>query len=138
MYKQDLAFNNPHELICHKTQPTNFTKKNIHPLVYQEKLLNIPEKYPNYSHIYTDSSKDSNRSVCRAVFNDKATKKYLPKEVSIFTKTCAIELTFNIVLISNSKRFIIHSDSFSVLLFIKNRKLEYPLIIKQIKLHEPY
>ena len=36
------------------------TKKNTHPLIYQEKLSNIPEKkYLNYSHIYTNGSKEN-------------------------------------------------------------------------------
>ena len=33
---------------------TKLLQKDIHPLIYQEKLSNINEKFPNYSHTYTD------------------------------------------------------------------------------------
>ena len=63
---------------------TKLTKKNIHSLIYQEKV-NIQENYPNYSNINTYSSKDINRTGCGAVFNKEISKKCLPKEASIFT-----------------------------------------------------
>ena len=111
---------------------TKFIKKNTH---YQEKLFNIQEKYSNYSQIYTDGSQDRNRTRCGAVFNSKTRKRCLPKEAFIFTtKTCALELAFDIVWTSNSKRFVIHSDSFSVLLSIKNWKLDNLLIIKLLNI----
>ena len=82
------------------------------------------KRYPNYFHIYTDGQKHGNRTGCRA------TKKRLPQESSIFTaETFAIELVLNIVSTSNAKRFIIHSDSFSVLSLIKNKKVDNPPII---------
>ena len=61
------------------------TKKNTHDLIYQEKLSNIQEKYPNYSHFCRDGPKDSKKIGFRAVFKNKICKKCLPKEASIST-----------------------------------------------------
>ena len=57
-----------------KYPPNYLTKK---------KPFNIREKYPNYSHIYTDGSKDSNKTGCGAVFSKKKMKKCLPNESSV-------------------------------------------------------
>lgn len=50
---------------------------------------------------------------------------------SIFTaKACAIELTLNIISSDKLNRFVIFSDSLSVLISVKNKRLENPLIVK--------
>ena len=51
-------------------------------------------------------------------------------ESSIFTaEACAIDLSLNIISKEKHKKFIIFSDSLSVLLSLNNKKLEHPLII---------
>ena len=58
-------------------------------------------------------------------------KKCLPNEASIFTaEICAINLALQIVDTSNIKKFIIHSDSISVLQSIKNANQNNHLIVK--------
>ena len=42
-------------------------KNKTHPLIYQEKLNNIQEIYPNYQHIYTDGSKSNFRTGCSEI-----------------------------------------------------------------------
>ena len=113
------------------------SKKKTHPLTYQEKLYNIHKNYPNYLHIYTDGSKDNQGTGCGAVLNNKTMKQSLPKEASIFSaEICAIYLALKIISANKSKKFIIHSDSISVLHSIKNKKLDNPLIVKLLnKLH---
>ena len=106
-------------------------KNKTHPLTYQENFFNIHEKYQNYSYIYTDGSKDSNRTRFGAVLNKKMMKKCLPNEASIFTtEICAINLVLQIVDTNNIKKFVIHSDSISVLQSIKNANQNKPLIVK--------
>ena len=106
------------------------SKKKTHPLIYQEKLHNIQDNLPNYLHIYTDSSKDNYGTGCGAVLNDKTMKQSLPKEASIFTaEICAINLALKIISNNKAKKFIIYSDSMSVLHSIKNQKLDNPLIV---------
>ena len=52
-------------------------------------------------------------------------------ESSIFTAEArAIHLAFNIISKSKHKKFIIFSDSLSVLLSLSNKKFENPLIIE--------
>ena len=113
------------------------SKKKTPPLIYQEKLHSIQDNLPNYLHIYTDGSKDNNGTGCGAVLNDKTMKQSLPKEASIFTaEICAINLALKIISNKKAKKFIIYSDSISVLHSIKNQKLDNPLIVNLLnKLH---
>ena len=61
----------------------------------------------------------------------KSWKKCLPKEASIFSvEICAINLALKQVSTSNKEKFIIHSDSISVLQSLKNTKLDNPFIVK--------
>ena len=49
---------------------------------------------------------------------------------SIFTAdVCTIDLTLNIISRNKHNKFIIFSDSLSVLTSLKNKKLENPLIV---------
>ena len=106
-------------------------KNKTHPLIYQEKLNNIQEIYPNYQHIYTDGSKSNFGTGCGAVLHKKSLKKCLPKEASIFSaEIYAINLALGLISTSNSKKFIIHSNSISVLQSLKYTKWENPLIVK--------
>ena len=100
-------------------------KNKTHPLIYQEKLNNIQETYPNYQRIYTDGSKSNFGTGCGAVLHKKSLKKFLPKEASIFSSEIyVINLALDLISTSNSKKFIIPLDSISVL------QLENPLIVK--------
>ena len=57
--------------------------------------------------------------------------KALLMESSIFTtEVCAIDLALDIISKDKPKKFMIFSDSMSVLLSLNNKKLEHPLIIK--------
>ena len=121
----ELSFTNIHHSISLSSPPSlskqpvvildliKLIKRNTNSLIYQKKLFNIHERYSNYSHIYTDDSKNYNRSGCGAINKNKTAKKCLLKESFIFTaETCGIKLAPNIVETSDSKRFIIHSDCF--------------------------
>ena len=59
---------------------------------------------------------------CAAVLNKTVLKKALPMESSIFTAEArAIDLALNIISKSKNKKFIIFSDSLSVLLSLRNK-----------------
>ena len=108
-------------------------KTKTHPFTYQEKHQNILQQHPNYLCIYTDGSKDYHKTACAAVLNKIIKTKALPMESSIFTaEACALD----IILKEKHKKFIIFSDSLSVLLSLNNKKLVHPLIIKLLcRLH---
>ena len=106
-------------------------KNKTHPLIYQDNLNNIQEIFPNYQHIHTDGSKSNFGTGCGAVLHKKSLKKCLLKESSIFSaEIYAINLALDLISTSNSKKFIIHSDSISVLQSLKYTKLGNPQIVK--------
>ena len=99
-------------------------KTKTHPFTYQEKHQNILQQHPDYLCIYTDGSKDYNKTVCAAVLNKIIKTKALPMDSSIFTaEACAIDLALNIISKEKHKKFIIFSDSLSV---IKQQKTRAP------------
>ena len=112
-------------------------KTKTHPFTYQEKHQNIFQQYPDYLCIYTDGSKDHNKTACAAVLNKIIKTKALPMDSSIFiAEACAIDLALDIISKEKHKKFIIFSDSLSVLLSLNNKKLEHPLIVKLLcRLH---
>ena len=82
-------------------------------------------------HVFIDGSKDHSRTACAAVLNKIIHKKSLPMESSIFTaEVCAIDLVLNIIYRDKHNKFIVFSDSLSVLTSLKDKKLENPLIVK--------
>ena len=46
---------------------TDISKKETQPAVFMEKYNTIKENFTNYTHIYTDGSKDGNRVGCAAI-----------------------------------------------------------------------
>ena len=139
----DISFTSIHDTIHLSSPPwllkqpvfildlNKLPKNKTHPLIYQEKLNNIQEIYPNYQHIYTDGSKSNFGTGCGTVLHKKSLKKCLPKEASRFSAEIdGINLALDLISTSNSKKFIIHSDSISVLQSLKYTKLENPLIVK--------
>ena len=138
-----IPLNNIHEGIFPQTPPwiiktpevilelNEHSKTKTHPSTYQEKFYNILQHHPNHLYVFMDGSKDNGRAVCAAVLNKIVLKKALPRESSIFTAEAhAIDLALNIISKSKSKQFIIFSDSLSVLLSLRNKKFQNPLIIK--------
>lgn len=119
-----------------KTPNVNLSLKELqkaktHPSIYQEEIYNILKKYPKHHRIYTDGSKDKERTACAAVSNIKTLKKALPSESSIFSaEAYAINLALEIIHNSSYQKFIILSDSRSVLESLKNKRLENPLIVR--------
>ena len=78
-----------------------------------------------------DGSKDNGRAACAAVLNKTVLKRALPRENSIITvEARAIDQALNIISKSKHKKFMIFSNSLSVLLSLRNKKFQNPLIIK--------
>ena len=98
---------------------------------YLEKFHAILLYYPDHQYIFTDGSKDNNKTACAAILNKTIHKKALPMKSTIFTaEVCAIDLALNIISRDKHNKFIIFSDSLSVLTLLKNKKLENSLIVK--------
>ena len=94
-----------------------------HPITYQEKFHHILQHRPDLLHVFTDGSKDNDKTARAAVLNKTIIEKALPTETSIFTAEArAIDLALDIFSKSKYKKFIIFSDSLSVLLSLSNKK----------------
>ena len=77
--------------------------KAIHPSTYQDNFHNIPEHHNNHFYIFTDGSKNNNKTACVAILNKKFTRKALPKESFLFLAE-AMVLTLHIISESNHKK----------------------------------
>ena len=97
-------------------------KTKTHPITYQEKFHGIL-----HHHVFTDGSMDNDKTACAAVLNKIIIKKALPTESSIFTAEARpTELALDIILKSKHKKFIIFTDSLSVLQSLSNKNLRTP------------
>ena len=112
-------------------QLNKLPKTKTHPSTYLEKFHAILLHHPDHHYIFTDGSKDSNKTACATVLNKTIHKKALPMENSIFTaEVRAIYLALNIISRDKHNKLIIFSDLLSVLTSLRNKKLENPLIVK--------
>ena len=134
LQESKIPLNNTHESTFPQTPPwiiktpkvilelNEHCKTKTHPSTYQEKFNNILQHHPNHLYVFMDGSKDNNKAACAAVLNKTILKKALLMESSIFTaEASAIDLALNIILKSKHKKFIIFSDSISVLLSLRNK-----------------
>ena len=112
-------------------QLNKLRKTKTHPSSYLEKFHSILLHHPDHQYIFTNGSKDNNKTACAAVLNKTIHKKALPMKSSIFTaEVCVIDLARNIISWDKHNKFIIFFDLFSVLTSLRNKKLENPLIVK--------
>ena len=112
-------------------QLNKFHTTKTHPRSYLENFHTILLHHPDHQYLFTNGSKDNNKTAGAAVLNETIHKKTLPMKSSIFTaEVCAIDLAFNIISRDKYNKFIIFFDSLSVLTSLKNKKLENPLIVK--------
>ena len=108
----------------------NINKKSTtNPLFYQTKFLEIKSQYKDYISIYTDGSKQDNKVGCASVHKQETAKIRLPDHSSIFSAE-AIALNIALCSIQNNinKKFIVFSDSMSVLQTLKQPDHPNPLI----------
>ena len=134
LQESKIPLNNIHESTFPQTLPwiikiskvilevNEHSKTRTHPSTYQEKFNNILQHHPNHLYVFMDGSKYNNKAACAAVLNKTILRKALPMESSIFTAEArAIDLALNIILNIKHKKFIIFSDSFSILLSLRNK-----------------
>ena len=143
LQESKIPLNDIHEGIFPQTPPwiiktpkvilelNEHSKTKTHPSTYQEKFYNILQHHPDHLYVFTDRSKDNGRAACAAVLNKTVLRAFPWKSFLIFTvEALAIDLALNIILKGKHKKFIIFSDSLSVLLLLRNKKFQNPLIVK--------
>ena len=93
-----------------------------HPITFQENFLNTQKTFPDHHHMYTDGSKQGMKVGCAAVCQNQELLKRLPNEFSIYSaEVIAIDLAKNIIVNHKSSKFIIYSDSKSVLQALQSK-----------------
>ena len=109
-----------------KLNLTKLSKTKTHPITFQENLLNIQNNFPDHHHIYTDGSKQEMKVGWAAVFQNQELLKRLPNSAEVI----AIDLAMNIIANHKSSKFIIYSDSKSVLQALQTKDSSTPLITR--------
>ena len=108
-----------------------FHKNKTHPLIFQEKLEKVKEKYPKHLHIFTDGSKVDKITGCATIHKGKIFQKHLPNDTSIFSaEACAINMALDLISESRNNKFIIFSDPLLALESLKDKKFDHSLIIR--------
>ena len=113
-------------------------KKSCTPYQFQQEFRSLVESsYTDYNKIFTDGSKTSAGCGC-AYFVDInppiTVRKRLPPTCGIFNaELYAILLAIKYILKSNLNNFVIFTDSYSALQFLKNPKLDHWIKILIIK-----
>ena len=116
---------------------TSLKKSETNPEIFKSKYNEIKSIYTDYFPIYTDGSKDDSKVGCAAISRLHSSKLRLPNNATIFSAEAkAIDLALKFISEYSADKYIIFSDSLSVLQSIKNRRMENPLIQNiLLKLH---
>ena len=111
-------------------------KSSTNSLEFRSKFLELRSQYPDHFAIFTDGSKDDARAGCASVSDLHTSKLRLPDNASIFSaEVLALDLALRFVESRRDRKFIIFSDSLSVLQALKNRNLSNPLVQKLLVQH---
>ena len=103
---------------------------------YKTEFNEVRSFFKEYEDIYTDGSKDNEKVAAAAVTKSHIFGKRLPKYASIFTAELrAIHLAFMYIKISRHKKFILFSDSKSVLEALANRKFDNPIVLRLVEFY---
>ena len=96
----------------------------------------IRSSFNNYGAVYTDCSKDDERVAAAVVTDSHILGKRLTNFASIFTAELnATNLAFSYFKISRNRRFIIFSDSKSVLEAMQNKRFDNPIVLAYVGLY---
>ena len=78
-------------------------KTKTHPNSFQQNFHNILQRHPGHLYVFTNDSKENDKTAYAAVLDKTIIKKALPTESSIFTaEACAVDLALDII--SKSKQ----------------------------------
>ena len=87
LQESKIPLNNIHECTLPQTSPwiiknpkvilelNELSKTQTHPSTYQEKFHNILQHLPDHQDVFTDGSKDNNKTMCAAILNKTIIKK---------------------------------------------------------------
>lgn len=109
-------------------------KSETDPLVFKNKFLEIKSRFHDHMSFYTDGSKQDDKVACSATNRYEAFNVRLPDKCSIFSaEATAINLALISIRDTDYDKFIIFSDSLSVLKSLKHLDHINPLIQQILK-----
>ena len=110
-------------------------KATADPIIFKNKFLEVKEKYYTHEEIFTDGSKDGEKVASAAVLDGELYQFRLPNNCSIFSAELkAIDLALNHIEQDAYWRYIIYTDSLSVMQALEGEKTDNPLVSLQEKL----
>ena len=112
-------------------------KSETSPIIMKSNFQELKSHYMDYKHIYTDGSKDDMKVGCAVVSDDFSEIMRIPDGSSIFTAEAkAIDLALDLIAdCETSNKFIIFSDSLSVLKSLDHTSSKNPQIQKLLEKH---
>ena len=100
------------------------------PIVFKTKFLEIKEQYYTHEEFYTDGSKDGEKVASAAILDGELYQFRLPNNASIFSAELkAIDLALSHIEQDAYWRYIIFTDSLSVMQALEGEKTDNPLVV---------
>lgn len=116
----------------------NGKKSESNPFILKQNFQELQSRFSDYQHVFTDGSKDGDKVGCAYISKDAQQTLRLPDGSSIFTAEAkAIDLALDYITSARFKKFVIFSDSLSVLKALNHPSSKNPQIQNLIeKIHE--
>ena len=109
-------------------------KATTDPMIFKNKFLEVKEQYYTHEEIYTDGSKDGEKVASAAILDGELYQFRLPNNSSIFSAELkAIDLALNHIEQDAYWRYIIYTDSLSVMQALEGEKTDNPLIVSLLE-----
>ena len=116
----------------------NGKKSESNPCILKQNFQELQSLFSDYEHVFTDGSKDGDKVGCAYISKDVQQTLRLPDGSSIFTAEAkAVDLALDYITTCRLKKFVIFSDSLSVLKALNHTSSKNHQIQKIIeKIHE--
>ena len=124
--------------MCETTRYTfRFTlweKSESNPHILKDDFRRLQSRYKNYQQIYTDGSKEDSKVGCAFISDNHSNMQRIPDDSSIFTaEAIAVDLALDFISTCDNNKFIILSDSLSVLKAMNHTSSKNPQIQKLLE-----
>ena len=109
-------------------------KATTDPMIFKNKFLEVKEQCYTHEEIYTDGSKDGEKVALAAILDGELYQLRLPNNYSIFSAELeAIDLALNHIEQDAYWRYIIFTDSLSVMQALEGEKIGNPLVVSLLE-----
>ena len=110
-------------------------KSESNPHILKDDFRRLQSRYKNYHQVYTDGSKEDSKVGCSVISDNHSNMQRIPDDSSIFTAEAkAVDLGLDFIrTCDTNNRFIIFSDSLSVLKAMNDTSSKNPQIQKLLE-----